>query len=56
MNTSAVNQLLTYYPTDPSAGSPYNTGNNTFGKATQYKRAASIVGDLVFDVSNTHFT
>jgi hypothetical protein len=50
-NKTAVNQLLKYYPSDPSAGSPYNTGNDTFGKAAQYKRAASIIGDLVFDVS-----
>jgi hypothetical protein len=47
-----VNQLLEYYPADPSAGSPYNTGNNTFDKAVQYKRAASVVGDLLFEVSD----
>jgi hypothetical protein len=50
MNTTIVEQLLNYYPTDPGAGSPYNTGNNTFGKATQYKRAASVIGDLIFEV------
>jgi hypothetical protein len=53
-NTTAVNQLLRYYPADPSAGSPYNTGNDTFGRAAQYKRAASVVGDLVFDVSGIY--
>ncbi|QRW08226.1 carbohydrate esterase family 10 protein [Ceratobasidium sp. AG-Ba] len=50
-NTTAVNEMLKYYPADPSAGSPYNTGNDTFGRAAQYKRAASVVGDLVFDIA-----
>ncbi|ELU39891.1 lipase I [Rhizoctonia solani AG-1 IA] len=54
-NKTAVNQLLKYYPAHPSAGSPYNTGNNTFGKASQYKRAASIIGDLVFDAPRRDF-
>ncbi|KAH7339643.1 Alpha/Beta hydrolase protein [Rhizoctonia solani] len=44
-----------YYPVDPSAGSPYNTGNNTFGKAAQYKRAASVIGDLVFEAPRRDF-
>ncbi|CEL60879.1 hypothetical protein RSOLAG1IB_04118 [Rhizoctonia solani AG-1 IB] len=55
MNTTIVEQLLNYYPTDPGAGSPYNTGNNTFGKATQYKRAASVIGDLIFEASRRDF-
>ncbi|KAG8728965.1 hypothetical protein FRC11_009813, partial [Ceratobasidium sp. 423] len=54
-NKTAVNQLLKYYPADPSAGSPYNTGNDTFGKAAQYKRAASVIGDLVFDAPRRDF-
>lgn len=54
-NTTTVNQLLNYYPADPSAGSPYNTGNNTFGRAAQYKRAASVVGDLVFEAPRRDF-
>ncbi|CAE6459065.1 unnamed protein product [Rhizoctonia solani] len=54
-NSTAVEQLLNYYPTDPSAGSPYNTGNNTFGKAAQYKRAASVIGDLIFQAPRRDF-
>ncbi|KAG8729441.1 hypothetical protein FRC12_020972, partial [Ceratobasidium sp. 428] len=54
-NTTVVNQLLDYYPAAPSAGSPYNTGNSTFGKAAQYKRAASVIGDLVFDAPRRDF-
>jgi hypothetical protein len=51
INETTANQLLEYYPADPSAGSPYNTGNNTFGRAAQFKRTASVLGDLLFDVS-----
>ncbi|KAG8691648.1 hypothetical protein FRC08_010116 [Ceratobasidium sp. 394] len=54
-NTAVVNKLLSYYPADPSAGSPYNTGDDTFGKAAQYKRAASVIGDLVFDAPRRDF-
>lgn len=50
-NTTVV-ELLKYYPDDPSAGSPYNTGNKTFGRAPQYKRTASVIGDLLFEVMN----
>ena len=50
-NLTAVTELLKFYPTDPAAGSPYGTGNETFGKAAQYKRLASVGGDLIFQVS-----
>ncbi|KAJ7850274.1 extracellular triacylglycerol lipase precursor [Mycena olivaceomarginata] len=36
------------YPDIPSLGSPFNTGNETFGLNSQYKRAAAILGDLWF--------
>ncbi|GAB1527941.1 hypothetical protein RhiTH_011129 [Rhizoctonia solani] len=45
------NRLLKFYPTDPAASSPYRTGNETFGKASQYKGLASVVGDLIFQAS-----
>ncbi|CAE6437757.1 unnamed protein product [Rhizoctonia solani] len=50
-NRTAVEELLKHYPADPAAGSPYNTGNETFGQAAQYKRLTSIVGDLLFQAS-----
>ncbi|KDN34335.1 hypothetical protein RSAG8_12566, partial [Rhizoctonia solani AG-8 WAC10335] len=50
-NETAVKELLKYYPADPSVGSPYGTGNETFGVAAQYKRLASLVGDLIFEAS-----
>jgi len=44
----AVNTLLELYPDIPAVGSPFNTGNETFGLPTGYKRDAAIVGDLDF--------
>jgi carboxylesterase type B len=49
-----VKQLVATYPDDPSAGSPYNTGslNEIY---PQYKRVASILGDLVFILTRRGF-
>lgn len=49
-NVTAAEELLKFYPTDPAAGSPYGTGNETFGLAPEYKRLTSVVGDLIFQV------
>ncbi|KAJ3569951.1 hypothetical protein NP233_g4716 [Leucocoprinus birnbaumii] len=45
---NALDQLLHLYPDIPSLGSPFNTGNDTFGLSSQYKRACAIQGDLAF--------
>ncbi|KAI0330842.1 esterase 1 [Cubamyces sp. BRFM 1775] len=45
---SAANGLMQLYPADPSQGSPYGTGSNTFGLGSEYKRAAAIAGDIWF--------
>ncbi|KAG8745211.1 hypothetical protein FRC10_008523 [Ceratobasidium sp. 414] len=50
-NVTAIRELLKYYPTDPAAGSPYGTGNDTFGQGAQYKRAASVLADMTFEAS-----
>ncbi|CAE6458543.1 unnamed protein product [Rhizoctonia solani] len=50
-NETAVKELLKFYPADPAAGSPYGTGSETWGTAPQYKRLASLVGDLIFEAS-----
>ncbi|KAG8784349.1 hypothetical protein FRC12_018774 [Ceratobasidium sp. 428] len=50
-NVTAIQEFLKYYPTDPAAGSPYGTGNETFGQGAQYKRAASALSDLAFQAS-----
>ncbi|KAF8596270.1 Carboxylesterase [Ceratobasidium sp. AG-I] len=47
--------LLVAYPNIPSLGSPYGTGNELFGRAKQYKRAASLVGDLLFTAPRRQF-
>ncbi|KAJ7151210.1 extracellular triacylglycerol lipase precursor [Mycena filopes] len=44
---SAVDRLLELYPDILALGSPYNTGNETFGFSSQFKRLASIMGDLM---------
>ena len=39
----ATNTLLELYPDIPALGSPFNTGNETFGLPTGYKREAALV-------------
>ncbi|KAI0737108.1 extracellular triacylglycerol lipase precursor [Daedaleopsis nitida] len=46
-----LTQLLTLYPDNPALGSPYGTGNNTFGVSSQYKRAAAIYGDAAIQAT-----
>jgi carboxylesterase type B len=40
--SESIDELLTLYPDDPALGSPYNTGNETFGLDGSWKRATSI--------------
>ena len=40
--------LLTLYPDDPAVGSPFGTGNETFGLSSQFKRASALIGDVSF--------
>ncbi|CAE6499568.1 unnamed protein product [Rhizoctonia solani] len=54
-NVTAVKELLSLYPTLPAAGSPYGTGNETFGRGVQYKRFASLFGDLAFQAPRRDF-
>ncbi|KAJ7661901.1 esterase 1 [Mycena polygramma] len=42
---ASIQTLLKLYPDVPALGSPYNTGNDTFGLSSQFKRASAIVGD-----------
>lgn len=51
---SQIQALVATYPDDPTAGSPYNTGalNEIY---PQYKRLASILGDLVFTLTRRVF-
>jgi len=40
--TAGVDKLMSLYPDDPSAGSPFGTGNQTFGTGPGYKRESAI--------------
>jgi acetylcholinesterase len=39
---AGVDKLISLYPDDPSAGSPFGTGNETFGTGPGFKRTAAI--------------
>ncbi|KIK65980.1 hypothetical protein GYMLUDRAFT_158649 [Collybiopsis luxurians FD-317 M1] len=45
---AATNRLLELYPDIPALGSPFNTGNETFGLSPGYKRTSALVGDITF--------
>lgn len=44
-----------YYPDDSAVGSPYHTSNELFGLESSYKRAASIIGDFLFQAPRRGF-
>ncbi|KIJ33952.1 hypothetical protein M422DRAFT_264091 [Sphaerobolus stellatus SS14] len=47
--SDAADDLLRLYPAgDPTGGSPFNTGNETFGLSPVFKTAAAIQGDVSF--------
>jgi acetylcholinesterase len=39
---AGLDELISLYPNDPSVGSPFGTGNETFGTGPGFKRAAAI--------------
>jgi hypothetical protein len=39
---AGIEKVMSLYPDDPSAGSPFGTGNETFGAGSGYKRGAAI--------------
>ncbi|KAL8278274.1 hypothetical protein RQP46_009306 [Phenoliferia psychrophenolica] len=47
--------IWSLYPDDPIIGSPFQTGNETFGLAPSFKRAAAILGDVFFQAPRRHF-
>jgi len=46
--TNTADKLLQLYPNIPALGSPFNTGNETFGLSPVFKQAAALQGDLSF--------
>jgi len=55
LNT-AIDKVMSLYPDDPSAGSPFGTGNATFGTGPGYKREAAIFGDIHFQGQRRFWT
>ncbi|KAF8056297.1 extracellular triacylglycerol lipase precursor [Lyophyllum atratum] len=45
---STADKLLQLYPDDPAVGSPFGTGNQTFGLSSVFKQVAALQGDLSF--------
>ena len=39
---AGMDKVMSLYPADPSAGSPFDTGSETFGTGSGYKREAAI--------------
>ena len=39
---AGLDKILSLYPDDPSAGSPFGTGNQTFGAGPGFKRGNAI--------------
>ncbi|KAK0447148.1 extracellular triacylglycerol lipase precursor [Armillaria borealis] len=56
LSDTILDGLLELYPDDPSLGSPYGTGNETFGLPVGWKRVASMTGDLTFDAQRRTWT
>ncbi|KAJ1304579.1 hypothetical protein OPQ81_005721 [Rhizoctonia solani] len=52
----AFDNFLSMYPDDPAAGSPFGTGNETWGKGRETKRGAAIFGDWLFEAPRRKFT
>lgn len=51
-----VATILQLYPDVPALGSPYGTGNETFGLSSQYKRVAAVLGDASFHAPRRAWT
>ncbi|ESK89120.1 extracellular triacylglycerol lipase precursor [Moniliophthora roreri MCA 2997] len=52
----AVSTILKLYPDIPALGSPYNTGNETFGLSTTYERSSAIYNDVAFQFPRRSWT
>lgn len=55
----AVEEILEpiwgFYPPGLQDGSPYGSGNETFGLAPSYKRQAAMLGDILFQAPRRQF-
>ncbi|KAF8961997.1 esterase 1 [Flammula alnicola] len=53
---ATIERILQLYPDEPALGSPFGTGNNTFGLSSEYKRFAAIWGDVLIQSPRRSFT
>ncbi|KAI0265655.1 carotenoid ester lipase precursor [Gloeopeniophorella convolvens] len=53
-SNSSIDQLLTLYPSDPTVGSPFDTGTAN-AITPQFKRIAAILGDGIFQAPRRFF-
>ncbi|WVQ79888.1 hypothetical protein IAT38_001988 [Cryptococcus sp. DSM 104549] len=54
-SNDTLKQVVALYPDDPSLGSPFDTGNNTFGLSSAWKQTAAILGDANFQATRRNF-
>ncbi|KAF4602971.1 hypothetical protein EYR38_003375 [Pleurotus pulmonarius] len=52
----SVERLLELYPDIPALGSPFRTGNETFGLSSHFKRGCAILGDTIFHAQRRKFS
>jgi hypothetical protein len=45
---ATVDRMMELYPDDPALGSPFGTGNETFGLSIEWKRGTAISCDVNF--------
>ncbi|KAG6895916.1 hypothetical protein C0992_011608, partial [Termitomyces sp. T32_za158] len=50
-----ADKLIELYPDIPALGSPFNTGNETFGLSSVFKQAAALDGDVAFQAQRRNF-
>nr|XP_018265272.1 uncharacterized protein I303_01632 [Kwoniella dejecticola CBS 10117]OBR87430.1 hypothetical protein I303_01632 [Kwoniella dejecticola CBS 10117] len=55
LSIQSQTELEQAYPNIPDVGSPFGTGNETFGLDPAYKQASAIFGDVAFQAPRKHF-
>nr|ODN89252.1 hypothetical protein L204_06189 [Cryptococcus depauperatus CBS 7855] len=55
LSNKTLARLFSLYPNDTVSGSPFDTGNETFGLSPTYKQLAAILGDAQFEVPRRYF-
>ncbi|WOO78302.1 putative secreted lipase [Vanrija pseudolonga] len=50
-----LDKIIKMYPNDPAVGSPFGTGNETFGEPPAWKQTTAIFGDMPFESKRRWF-